>query len=52
MSEWRIGDVSIHRVLEFEGPLIAPKILLPDSTDEAIDCQRSGCEPDLLDPGS
>ena len=52
MSEWRIGDVSIHRVLEFEGPLIAPRILLPDSTDEAIDRHRSWLEPNLLDPAT
>ena len=49
MSIWRIGEATIHRVLEFEGPLIAPRILLPDSTEAGIDRHRSWLEPDLLD---
>lgn len=50
MTVWRIGDVTIHRVLEFEGPLIAPRNLLPGSTEAGIDRHRSWLEPDLLDP--
>ncbi len=52
MIAWQIGEVVIHRVLEFEGPLIPPHILLPDATDESMDCHRSWLEPDLLDPGT
>jgi glyoxylase-like metal-dependent hydrolase (beta-lactamase superfamily II) len=49
MSHWQIGDISIHRVLEYEGPLIAPQILLPGATEERIDRHRSWLEPTLLD---
>ena len=49
MSHWQIGDISIHRVLEFEGPLIAPEILLPEATKAQIDSHRTWLEPTLLD---
>ena len=49
MSHWKIGDISIHRVLEFEGPLIAPEILLPEATKVQIDSHRTWLEPTLLD---
>ncbi len=49
MSHWQIGDISIHRVLECEGPLIAPQILLPDATEARIDRHRSWLIPTLLD---
>jgi glyoxylase-like metal-dependent hydrolase (beta-lactamase superfamily II) len=52
MNVWRIGEVTIHRVLEFEGPLLAPEVLLPDATDAGIDRHRSWLEPDLLDPAT
>ena len=52
MSVWQIGDVSVHRVLEFEQPLLPPAVLLPDATDEAIERHRSWLEPKLLDPSS
>ncbi len=49
MRDWQIGDISIHRILEFEGPLIAPQILLPAATEAGIDRHRSWLEPNLLD---
>ncbi len=52
MSHWQIGDISIHRVLEYEGPLIAPQILLPEATEAGIDRHRSWLEPTLLDPAT
>ena len=50
MSVWRIGDITVHRVLEFEQPLLPPSVLLPDATDDAIARHRDWLEPTLLDP--
>ena len=49
---WRVGDVEIRRVLEFEGPFVAPSILYPDLTADALEKQRSWLEPHLLDPAT
>ncbi len=52
MAAWRLGDVRIDRVLEFEQPLIAPRTLLPQADDEIVARHRHWLEPDLLDPAS
>lgn len=46
---WQIGDIRVDRVLEFEQPLLAPSVLLPDSTAERIEHHRSWLEPKLMD---
>lgn len=52
MQRWRIGEVTITRVLEFEMPFVAPDILYPESMREMIERHRSWLEPELLDPAT
>ncbi len=46
---WKIGDVTVTRVLETEAPL-PPVELLPEATPEAVAPHRSWLEPGFLDP--
>jgi len=48
--KWKVGDVELIRVLEFEGPFEVPTILHPGATPELIDQHRSWLEPRILDP--
>ncbi|MSP32369.1 MAG: MBL fold metallo-hydrolase [Pseudolabrys sp.] len=50
MYKWKIGDVELTRVLEFEGPFELPALLHPGATPEIIDKHRSWLEPKILDP--
>ncbi len=52
MDEWNLGEVRIRRVLEFEQPLIAPTVLLPDLGEAVLARHRDWLEPDLLDPAT
>jgi glyoxylase-like metal-dependent hydrolase (beta-lactamase superfamily II) len=49
---WRLGPVTIERVVELERPLFPPAALLPDASPEVIDAHRSWLEPRLLDPST
>ena len=49
---WRIGDVEICRVPEFEQPLFEPFFLYPALTPETLARHRPWLEPRLLDPAS
>ena len=51
-GSWTLGEVRIDRVLEFEGPLLAPRALLPECGPETVARHRSWLEPDLLDPAT
>jgi glyoxylase-like metal-dependent hydrolase (beta-lactamase superfamily II) len=50
MQKWRLGQITIARVLEFEMPFIAPATLYPESTPALINRHRHWLEPNLLDP--
>tara|TARA_B100000686_G_C16730559_1_gene940417 strand:+ start:482 stop:1372 length:891 start_codon:yes stop_codon:yes gene_type:complete len=50
MNKWAVGEVEIYRVLEFEGPLLDPFVLLPDASDIALEEHRSWLQPTLQDP--
>jgi len=52
VSRWNFNDVAVERVLEFEMPLMAPEILLPDATPEAIAEDFGWLTPQLLDPAT
>jgi len=52
VSRWSVDEVEIARVLEFEMPLIAPEVLLPDATPEAIAPHLDWLTPHLLDPAT
>jgi glyoxylase-like metal-dependent hydrolase (beta-lactamase superfamily II) len=52
VSTWRFGETRVDRILEFERPLLAPQVLLPEATPAEIDRHRHWLEPRLLDPAS
>ena len=49
---WRIGEVEITRVLEFEAPLFEPALIHPEASPEIIKAHRAWLEPTLMDPVS
>jgi len=52
MSTWKIGDMVVDRVLEFEEPVFPPAALFPASTPAAIEAHRHWLEPALMQPGT
>ena len=48
----RYGELSVERVLEFDGPGLDPFFLLPDLSPELLAEHRHWLEPHLLDPAS
>ena len=52
MTPLHLGDVSITRTIEAEGPSFFPGFLLPDSTEEALAGERHWLVPRHLDPAS
>jgi glyoxylase-like metal-dependent hydrolase (beta-lactamase superfamily II) len=49
MLQWKFGDITIDRVVEFEA-LQGVSWLLPDATDEIVQRHRQWLEPYFLDP--
>src|SRR5947209_2282712 len=49
---WRVGEVEITRVLEFEDALFEPAVIHPEASPEVIRRHRSWLEPRLMDPSS
>jgi len=49
---WRLGDIEITRVLEFEAALFEPAAIHPDVTPEILERHRRWLEPRLLNPAS
>ena len=49
---WRVGEVEITRVLEFEAALFEPPVLYPGASPEIIERHRRWLEPRLMDPRS
>ena len=49
---WRVGEIEIARVLEFEAALFEPTMLYPEATREIIERHRTWLEPTLMDPAS
>ena len=53
MSEaFSIGDLSIHRVIESEGPLFDPLMFFPTLTRDLLDENLSWLQPNFIDPTS
>jgi glyoxylase-like metal-dependent hydrolase (beta-lactamase superfamily II) len=46
---WRVGEIEIARVLEFEAALFEPTMLYPEATREIIERHRTWLEPTLMD---
>jgi hypothetical protein len=42
---WRVGEIEIARVLEFEAALFEPTMLYPEATHEIIDRHRTWLDP-------
>ena len=49
---WRVGEIEITRVLEFEAALFEPAVIHPDVAPEIIERHRSWLEPSLMNPAS
>jgi hypothetical protein len=49
---WRLGEIEITRVLEFEAALFEPTVIHPYVTADIIERHRSWLEPTLLNPDS
>jgi glyoxylase-like metal-dependent hydrolase (beta-lactamase superfamily II) len=49
---WRVGEIEITRVLEFEAALFEPTVLYPEASSEIIERHRAWLEPSLMDPAS
>jgi len=49
---WRVGEVEITRVLEFEAALFEPAVIHPEASREIIERHRHWLSPTLMDPVS
>ena len=49
---WRVGEVEITRVLEFEAALFEPAVIHPEASSEIIALHRAWLAPALMDPAS
>ena len=49
---WRVGEVEIARVLEFEAALFEPTVIHPEASPEIVERHRSWLTPTLMDPFS
>ena len=49
---WRVGEVEITRVLEFEAALFEPTVIHPEASPEIIERHRAWLEPRLIDTAS
>jgi hypothetical protein len=47
-----LGDLTIHRVIESEGPLFDPLVFFPTLTQEMLDENQSWLKPAYIDPAS
>ena len=52
LETFRLGDLSITRLLEMEMPFFAPATLFPDAPPEAFEAERHWLEPAALCPQS
>ena len=52
LYRWRVGEVEITRVLEFEAALFEPAVLYPEVSFEVVRRHRGWLEPTLMDPAS
>ena len=51
-DSFRIGDMTIHRIVESEAPFMDAMEFLPDLTPEVLDEHRSWLEPAALEPAT
>jgi glyoxylase-like metal-dependent hydrolase (beta-lactamase superfamily II) len=51
-TRWRIGRITIDRVVESERPVLAASAIFPAATEQALASHRAWLEPRLLDPAT
>jgi len=49
---FNVGDLTIHRVIESEGPLFDPLMFFPALTQEVLEENQSWLKPNYIDPAS
>ena len=47
-----IGDMTVSRIVEYEGPIFPPGFLFPDADDEALRAHADWLQPAFIDPDS
>ena len=52
MRSWRLGNITIKRILEWEAPLALPLEYFDEALPEMVELHRHWLEPNALDPGS
>ncbi len=52
LYSWRVGEVEITRVLEFEAALFEPAVLYPEASPELVNRHRTWLKPTLMDSAS
>lgn len=50
MHSWRLGDIAITRIVEYEDPVFHPLDFFDEALPAVIDPYRAWLEPDALDP--
>lgn len=51
-AQMTLGEITIARVVEMEGPMMRPQDLLPAATAEMLDLHRAWLEPHYLSPSN
>lgn len=47
-----IGDTTVSRIVEFQGPIFPPEFLFPDADDETLRANADWLQPAFIDPQS
>ncbi len=52
MAQFKVGDITIHRVVEQEAPIFDPLEFFPSLTKEVLEQNRSWLQPRFIDPAT
>ena len=52
MKPQRIGEFTVSRVMEYEGPMFEPGFLFPDADAATIEANRDWLVPSFIDPAT
>lgn len=47
-----VGDITVSRIVEYEGPIFPPEFLFPDADEETLRAHADWLLPAFIDPGS
>ncbi len=51
-TPFAVGDTTVHRIVEWEGPIFDPHFFFPNLSKETLDEHRSWLEPTFIDPAT